>query len=128
MAIPGMMVGRRVGVERGECFGVKDDVPHGARRDTPQQGPGLAPAENERKGWEKPLNLHIPDISCIFTWMGTAWHSCTSLVLQTVSTSVLVMVSQWVVGRVPQTVLGTSLGVGCVVCNLLYVVCTVCNG
>jgi len=44
------------------------------------------------------------------TWTGTEWHSWTVLVVQTLSTTVLVMVWQWVVGLVPQMVLGTSLG------------------
>ena len=37
-------------------------------------------------------------------------HSSTERVLHTWSTTVLVMVLQMVVGLVPQTVLGTSLG------------------
>ena len=43
-------------------------------------------------------------------WTGTAMHSSTERVLHTWSTTVLVMVLQMVVGLVPQTVLGTSLG------------------
>ena len=53
---PGVRVGRRFDVGRGDWRSVKETwmmyAPHGARCDTPEQGPGLAPAENERKEWK----------------------------------------------------------------------------